>query len=97
MSEMSRMQKAVALKYPPGFEAPVIVSKAFGKHAEMMIEQAQKQNVNVVENSMLVDMLGLCGENSIVPEETWEVLAQIFSVLLKDGDYGDSFNKKDWE
>ena len=94
---MSRMQKAVALKYPPGFEAPVIVSKAFGKHAEMMIEQAQKQNVNVVENSMLVDMLGLCGENSIVPEETWEVLAQVFSVILTDEDYGEKIDKKNWK
>lgn len=55
------MKKAVALKYPPGFEAPVIVSKTFGKQAEMMIEQAQIQNVSVVENSLLVDMLGLCG------------------------------------
>lgn len=89
---MNRMQKAVALKYPPGVDAPIIVSKTFGKQAEMMIEQAQKQNVSVVENSMLVDMLGLFGENSFVPEETWEVLAQIFSVILKDGDYGENIN-----
>ena len=94
---MSRMKKAVALKYPPGFEAPVIVSKTFGKQAEMMIEQAQMQNVNVVENSLLVDMLGLCGENSIVPEETWEVLAQVFSVILTDEDYGEKIDKKNWK
>lgn len=89
---MSRMKKAVALKYPPGFDAPVIVSKTFGKQAEMMIEQAQMQNVSVVENNLLVDMLGLCGENSIVPEETWEVLAQIFSVILKEPDYAEIIN-----
>lgn len=86
------MQKAIALKYPKGFDAPIIVSKSYGKQAEIMIEQAKKQNVSIVENSMLVDMLGLCGENSVVPEETWEVLAQIFSVILEDENYGENFN-----
>ena len=86
------MQKAIALKYPQGFDAPIIVSKSYGKQAEIMIEQAKKQNVSIVENSMLVDMLGLCGENSIVPEETWEVLAQIFSVILKEQDYAEIIN-----
>ena len=88
------MQKAIALKYPQGFEAPVIVSKTYGKQAELMIEQAKKMNVSIVENSLLVDMLGLCGENSIVPEETWEVLAQVFSVILTDEDYGEKIDKK---
>ena len=86
------MQKAIALKYPQGFDAPIIVSKSYGKQAEIMIEQAKKQNVSIVENSMLVDMLGLCGENSVVLEETWEVLAQIFSVILEDENYGENFN-----
>ena len=91
------MQKAVALKYPQGFEAPVIVSMTYGKQAELMIEQAKKMNVSIVENSLLVDMLGLCGENSIVPEETWEVLAQVFSVILTDEDYGEKIDKKNWK
>ena len=54
-------------------------------------------NVSIVENSLLVDMLGLCGENSIVPEETWEVLAQVFSVILTDEDYGEKIDKKNWK
>ena len=58
---------------------------------------AKKMNVSIVENSLLVDMLGLCGENSIVPEETWEVLAQVFSVILTDEDYGEKIDKKNWK
>ena len=91
------MQKAGAVKYPQGFEDAVNVSKNDGKQAELMIEQAKKMNVSIVENSLLVDMLGLCGENSIVPEETWEVLAQVFSVILTDEDYGEKIDKKNWK
>ena len=53
------MQKAVALKYEEGFEAPVIVAKVKGKNVQKMVEEAQKQNVIIIENEMIIDMLGL--------------------------------------
>ncbi len=78
------MQKAVALKYEEGFEAPVIVAKVKGKNVQKMVEEAQKQNVKIIENEMIIDMLGLSEQGSVVPFETWEILAQIFSIILND-------------
>lgn len=78
------MQKAVALKYEEGFEAPVIVAKVKGKNVQKMAEEAQKQNVIIIENEMIIDMLGLSEQGSMVPFETWEILAQIFSIILND-------------
>lgn len=78
------MQKAVALKYEEGFEAPVIVAKVKGRNVQKMVEEAQKQNVIIIENEMIIDMLGLSEQGSVVPFETWEILAQIFSIILND-------------
>lgn len=78
------MQKAVALKYEEGFEAPVIVAKVKGKNVQKMVEEAQKQNVKIIENEMIIDMLELSEQGSVVPFETWEILAQIFSIILND-------------
>lgn len=78
------MQKAVALKYEEGFEAPVIVAKVKGRNVQKMVEEAQKQNVIIIENEMIIDMLGLSEQGSMVPFETWEILAQIFSIILND-------------
>ncbi len=78
------MQKAVALKYEEGFEAPVIVAKVKGKNVHKMVEEAQKQNVKIIESEMIIDMLGLSEQGSMVPFETWEILAQIFSIILND-------------
>ena len=40
------MQKAIALKYPQGFDAPIIVSKSYGKQAEIpAINAAQAKNI----------------------------------------------------
>lgn len=78
------MKKAVALKYADGFEAPVIVAKTFGANAQKMIAEAEKQNVKIIEDKMIVEMLGLSASKDIVPPETWEILAQIFSVILQE-------------
>lgn len=78
------MRKAVALKYEDGFEAPVIIAKTRGANAQKMIAEAEKQNVKIIENKTIVDMLGLSAQGNFVPPETWEILAQIFSVILQE-------------
>lgn len=80
---MKQLRKAVALKYPPGVEAPVIVAKGFGETADKIISEAAKNEIPVNHNEELVDLLGLQDIGSIVPEEAWEALAQIFSFILE--------------
>ena len=77
------VKKAVALKYPEGVEAPIIVAKGSGRIAEQIVSEAEKNEVLIKEDTILVDMLGLSNVGTIVPEETWEVLARIFAFIME--------------
>ena len=79
---MSSKRKAVALKYIEGTEAPLILAKGEGRTAKLMLEEAEKQGIPVAEDKVLVDMLGLSSAGDIVPENTWQALAVIFSFIL---------------
>lgn len=77
-----QIKKAVALKYPKGVEAPIIVAKGTGQSAEKIISIAKENDILIKEDTVLVDMLGLQSLGDIVPEETWSALAGIFSFIL---------------
>lgn len=81
---MKNRIKAVALKYPEGVEAPLIVAKGTGKKAEKIIESAEKNKVFIKEDTELVDLLGLQDVGDYVPEEAWSALVEIFSFILEN-------------
>ena len=81
MSEQVK-KKAVALKYPEGCIAPIITTKGSGQVAEMIISQAKKSDVFITENTEIVNMLDSFEAGSLIPEETWEAVAIIFSFIL---------------
>lgn len=81
---MNLKKKAVALKYIEGTEAPMILAKGEGHQAEIMLEEAEKKGIPVTEDKVLVDMLGLSAAGDIVPENTWQALAVIFSFILSE-------------
>lgn len=83
---MTSKRKAVALKYIEGTEAPVILAKGQGRTADFMLEEAEKQGIPVTQDKILVDMLGLSSAGDIVPENTWQALAVIFSFILSQDD-----------
>lgn len=83
---MNSKRKAVALKYIEGTEAPLILAKGEGQTAKLMLEEAEKQGIPVTEDKVLVDMLGLSSAGDIVPENTWQALAVIFSFILSEKD-----------
>ncbi len=76
------MKKAVVLKYPEGCLAPIITAKGTGIVAQKIIEEAEKQNVFITENMELVNLLDSCDTGTLIPEETWEAVAIIFSFIL---------------
>ncbi len=78
------LQKAVVLKYPDGAQAPFVIAKGKGFLARAIIEEAQKNDVYIEENTPLVDFLSEVTVGSLVPPQTWEILAQIFSVILQE-------------
>lgn len=85
MTEQNQdVQKAVVLKYPEGAEAPFVIAKGKGLLARAIIEEAQKNDIHIEENAPLVDFLSEVTVGSLVPPQTWEILAQIFSVILTE-------------
>ncbi len=84
MSFNQKRKKAVALKYPEGVEAPLIVAKGEGRKADQIIREAEKNNIHIEEDSALVDLLGLSDVGSMVPETAWRSLALIFSFILSE-------------
>ena len=83
---MISKRKAVALKYIEGTEAPVILAKGQGRTADLMLEEAEKQGIPVTQDKVLVDMLGRSSAGDLVPENTWQALAVIFSFILSQDD-----------
>ena len=77
-------QKAVALKYPKGAEAPLVIANGKGLLAKRILEEARANDIKIEENTPLVEFLSEVQVGSLVPPETWEILAQIFSVILKE-------------
>ena len=91
MAETKR--KAVALKYMEGTEAPVILAKGQGAAAELILQEAKKNGIPVTEDKVLVDMLGLASVGDVVPENTWQALAVIFSFILSGKEGKESRNE----
>lgn len=79
-----KIKKAVALKYTPGIDAPIIMAKGYGKTADVMLETARENNIYITENTELVELLGLSETGSMVPPQTWQILAEIFAVVLEE-------------
>lgn len=81
---MNSKRQAVALKYMEGTEAPVILAKGQGRKADLIISEAEKNAIPIREDKVLVDMLGIADAGEMVPENTWQALAVIFSYILND-------------
>ena len=77
-------QKAVALKYPKGAQAPFVIAKGKGLLAKRILEEARANDIRIEENTPLVEFLSEVKVGSLVPQESWEILAQIFSVILRE-------------
>ena len=84
MSQKSKKRRAVALKYPQGVEAPLIIAKGEGRIAEQIINEAEKNNIYIEEDSALVDLLGLSEVGSLVPEAA-EYLQYMRNLLPQEG------------
>ncbi len=76
--------KAIAVKYPKNAPAPFILASTKNELAKKMIDEAEKKNIPIVKNDMLADILLKEEIGSMIPEQTWKVMASIFSVILGD-------------
>ncbi len=76
-------KKAVALTYKKEYPAPVVVAKGKGFTAEKILESAEREGITVVENKNLADVLFTADIYSLIPEEQYEIVAEILSFIIK--------------
>jgi flagellar biosynthesis protein len=81
--ETGGTQQATALRYPQGAEAPFITAKAKGEAAKRLLEIAEECGVPIIKDVSLSNVLTLYEAGSLVPPETYEILASIFAFLTR--------------
>ncbi|HIP43587.1 MAG TPA: flagellar biosynthesis protein FlhB [Aquifex aeolicus] len=83
MSE-EKTKKAIALRYNPDKDrAPVLVAKGKGNIARKIIELAKKHNIPVIEDETLVETLIRIDVYEEIPEELYEVVAQLLVYVVQ--------------
>lgn len=76
-------KRAVALKYKKKETAPRIVAKGTNKVADLIIKIARENGIHVEENPILSETLMQFDVGDYIPEEVYDVVAQILAFVLK--------------
>ena len=71
------MKKAVAVKYSRELPAPFIVAKGKGELAGKLLKIAREHNIEIIENRDLTESLIKLDIDDFIPEEFYEIMAQI--------------------
>jgi flagellar biosynthesis protein len=77
-------KKAVAIKYDhlnKENKAPYVVAKGYNKTAEEIIKIAKENEVAIHEDKDLVELLIKVDLNDEIPEELYEVVAEVLSFV----------------
>ena len=82
MSEHKK--EAVALKYSPlESTSPVVIAKGKGETAERILKSAEDHNIPIQEDPSLVHLLSKLEIEESIPEELYEVVAELFAFIYK--------------
>jgi len=71
------MEKAVAIKYTDDIPAPFILAKGRGEIAEIIKKIAEENGIHIMCLPDLADSLIEIEEGSFIPEEYYEIIAEI--------------------
>lgn len=76
-----KRKKAAALKYDSVFSTPSVTAVGFGEIADKIIEEAEKNNVPIVENASLTENLTKLSIRQEIPFELYEAVAEIIAFI----------------
>ncbi|RLL45302.1 hypothetical protein D8M04_10630 [Oceanobacillus piezotolerans] len=77
-------KKAAALQYDEKkLTAPIVSATGKGLVAEEILEVAKQHNIPIIEDSSLVELLAELNINEAIPEELYEVVAEIFAFIYR--------------
>ncbi|MCK8826895.1 EscU/YscU/HrcU family type III secretion system export apparatus switch protein [Natroniella acetigena] len=78
----SEKKEAVALKYNPQQDsAPTVIAKGKKELAQQIIKQAQESDIPITEDQDLVKILLQLNLGEEIPEELYQVVAEILSFI----------------
>lgn len=78
---MNNRNKAAALKYEAGYEAPIVSAAGIGQIADKIIETAEASGIPVIENRELAELLTNVDVGDSIPYELYEAVAQIIAYV----------------
>ena len=76
-------KKAIALRYNEREPAPRIVAKGADRIAELIVKIAREQGIHVEQDPLLAQTLMGFEVGDCIPEEIYEVVAQILAFVYK--------------
>ncbi|MFK2824980.1 EscU/YscU/HrcU family type III secretion system export apparatus switch protein [Bacillus sp. B190/17] len=84
MNKEIKRKQAAALSYRPDkSQAPALIAKGKGKIAENILEKAKEHNIPIQEDPSLVELLGKLEINESIPEELYQVVAEVFAFIYR--------------
>ncbi len=85
-------RRAIAIKYDKGDVAPKVIAKGQGYVADKIVEKANDEVIPVYKDEKLVKELSTVELGSNIPEELYEVVAQVL-VFISDLDKLEKYRK----
>lgn len=77
-------KEAIALNYnPENNNSPKVIAKGKGKIADNIVEKAVQSDIPIYEDKNLVELLGQLDLNEAIPEELYEVVAEVFAFIYR--------------
>jgi FlhB-like protein len=76
-------KRAVALRYGEGERAPRIVAKGADRLAEVILRIARERGIPVEQDPLLAQSLMGFEVGDYIPEELYEVVAQVLAFVYK--------------
>jgi len=76
-------KKAVALRYEKSDRAPKITAKGIGRVAEIILRIAKENDIHIEDNSLLSEALMQFEVGDYIPEELYEVVAEILAFVYQ--------------
>ena len=91
-----KKKSAVALRYKKSDAAPRVIAKGSDLIAELIVEIAREHGVHIAHDPLLVQTLMGFEMGDYIPEEVYEVVAQLLAFVYKlklgDGEHGNAEN-----
>ncbi|WP_099363029.1 EscU/YscU/HrcU family type III secretion system export apparatus switch protein [Fredinandcohnia onubensis] len=82
--QKNKVKMAVALSYNEKIDSePKVVAKGRGLVAKNIIDKAEEHKVPIQEDTALVEILGELRINEGIPEDLYQVIAEIFAFVYQ--------------